>query len=183
MEPWAERIEAVLREGRARGLTKTGLAKACGKAQPSISQWFNDNDSKPATQMIMADNLIAAARYLGVTPEWIMTGADWFNRSAEASQPVRIEVSKITETAKILGRLFERRGARFDIEEDADIFSEVYALLDQMPSNPSQDATVEFTATVIDLVAKRLERGDGRRSGRPDRELAGKQTGRKAGAA
>lgn len=183
MEPWAERIEAVLREGRARGLTKTGLAKACGKAQPSISQWFNDNESKPATQMIMADNLIAAARYLGVTPEWIMTGSDWFNRGAEASQPVRMDVSKIAETAKILRTVFERRGVAFDPVEDADVFAEVYTLLDQMPVNPSQEANVAFTATVIDLVAKRLERGDGRGEGKQDRGSAGKQVVRKVGAA
>ena len=40
----------------AKGLNLQGLAKACGKSQPSVWQWFNDSDSKPATRMIMADN-------------------------------------------------------------------------------------------------------------------------------
>jgi transcriptional regulator with XRE-family HTH domain len=88
MEKWAERIKQRLDAGRARGLTQTGLAKACGVAQPSVSQWFNDNDTKPATKMILGDNLIAAARYLGVSPEWIVTG----HGQSDASQSVGLDL-------------------------------------------------------------------------------------------
>lgn len=179
MEPWAQRIKKLLDEGRSRGLTQTGLARACGRSQPSLSQWFNDSESKASTQMIMGDNLVAAARYLGTTPEWIITGDD----SRRGSQPVRLTVSTISETAKILRKIFERRGEKLDLERDADLFSEVYTLLDKMPSNPSQDATVDFTATVIDLVARRLEREDGRGTGKPHSGSTGKQADRKAGAA
>lgn len=179
MEIWAQRIKQLLDEGRSRGLTQTGLARACGRSQPSLSQWFNDSESKPSTQMIMGDNLVAAARYLGTTPEWIMTG----ETSRATSQPVRLAVSTIAETAKILRKILERRGERLDMERDADLFSEVYALLDKLPSNPSQEATVDFTATVIDLVARRLERSNGRDSGRSDRGPSREQAGRKAGAA
>ena len=74
MEPWAKRIFDLLQEGKAEGRSQKALAKACGLSQPSISQWFSDTGNKPATRMIMGDNLIAAARYLGTTPEYIMTG-------------------------------------------------------------------------------------------------------------
>lgn len=167
----------MLDEGRSRGLTQTGLAKACGRSQPSLSQWFNDSESKPATQMILGDNLVAAARYLGTTPEWIMTGSESRRNEGQASQSVRLSASTIAETAKILRTVFERHGVDFDPVEDADLFAEVYTLLDKMPSNPSQGATVGFTATVIDLVAKRLERGDGRGTGKPDREFARRKAG------
>ncbi len=179
MEMWAQRIKQLLDEGRHRGLTQTGLARACGRSQPSLSQWFNDSGSKASTQMILGDNLVAAAKYLGTTPEWIMTGEG----ARPTSQPVRLAVSNIAETAKILRKILERRGEKLDMERDAELFSEVYALLDKLPSNPSQDATVDFTATVIDLVSKRLERSNGRDAGRQDRGSAGEPAGRKAGAA
>lgn len=59
-----------------KGLNVPGLAKACGKTQPTVWQWFNDSDSKPSTKMIMADNAVAAARYLGTSVEYLMTGED-----------------------------------------------------------------------------------------------------------
>lgn len=177
MEPWAKRIKQLLDEGRSRGLTQTGLAKACGRSQPSLSQWFNDSESKPATQMILGDNLVAAARYLGVTPEWIMTGSDSRVTGIPDSQPERLSATTIAETAKILGTVFGRQGVEFDPVEDADLFAEVYTLLDSMPSNPSQEETVGFTATVIDLVAKRLERSRGREASRYDRKSAGRKAG------
>lgn len=111
MEKWAERIKGRLDAGRARGLTQIGLAKACGISQPSVSQWFTANESKPATKMIYGDNLIAAARYLGVNPEWIVTG----HGPAEASQSVGLDLRTL-QTAIVSVKEALRRA---DLELDA----------------------------------------------------------------
>ena len=71
MEKWAERIKSLLDADKR--LTQSGLAEACGIKQPSVSQWFGSKDKKP-TEMIRGDNLLAAARYLNTSPEWIITG-------------------------------------------------------------------------------------------------------------
>lgn len=85
MEKWAERI---LRKMESTpGLDKAGLARACGIKPPSVFQWFSDTDSKPATRMIAGDNLVAAARYLGMTADEIMTGAQ--------SQPARLDADRL----------------------------------------------------------------------------------------
>ena len=85
METWAKRILAKLESDPA--LDKPGLARACGIKPPSVFQWFSDTDSKPATKMIAGDNLVAAARYLGMTAEEIMTGAP--------SQPARLAADRL----------------------------------------------------------------------------------------
>lgn len=55
-----------------------GLARACGITQPSVSDWFNGR-----TQALEGQNLVAAANYLRVNPEWLATGKG--QRSAEAT--------------------------------------------------------------------------------------------------
>lgn len=96
MSPWAARIKSLLDAGGERGLSDTALARACGIRQPSVWQWFNDTDGKQATKMISGDNLVAAAKYLGTTAEWIMTG-----RHAVVSQSARLDGKKIIDAIKI----------------------------------------------------------------------------------
>ena len=69
LPPWSQRILDVLAEHPDK--SAAGLARACNIGQGSVSGWFGKG--KP-TKMISGDNLVAAARYLGTTPEWIMTG-------------------------------------------------------------------------------------------------------------
>ncbi|WP_440984938.1 helix-turn-helix domain-containing protein [Xanthomonas sontii] len=179
MAPWAQRIQQLLIEGKSRGLTQTGLAKACGRSQPSVSQWFNDNDTKQSTQMILGDNLLAAAKYLGTTPEWIINGV---NPSCN-SQKVRLDANTIAETAKILRVVLGRRGIEFNLEIDSELFTEVYGLLESMPRNRSQEQTMVVTDMVIDLVAKRLERENGRTTSKPDRRSSRSSLGSEGRAA
>jgi transcriptional regulator with XRE-family HTH domain len=105
MEPWAKRIKELLDAGRSRGLTQSGLAKACGRQQPSLSQWFNDSESKQATKMIMGDNLLAAAKYLGTTPEWIIYGkaSPAVPQETALRQEDAALVDRIRETVKLIG--------------------------------------------------------------------------------
>lgn len=74
MEPWAKRIDQILKDGEPRGLSVPGLGKACRLKQPSVWQWFNDTEKKQATKSISALNAVRAAQYLGTTAEYLITG-------------------------------------------------------------------------------------------------------------
>ena len=65
-------------------ITKAGLARACGIKQPSVSDWFNGQ-----TATIEGQNLIAAAAYLGVSPEWLATGKG--QRRPREDSPLRVQ--------------------------------------------------------------------------------------------
>lgn len=56
--------------------TQAALARACGIKQPSISDWFSGR-----TKRITGQNLLKAAEYLGVTPEWLASGKGRMERT------------------------------------------------------------------------------------------------------
>lgn len=159
MEKWAERIKQLLDAGKPR-LTQLGLAKACGRSQPSISQWFNDSDSKPATTMIMGDNLVAAAEYLGTTPEWIMTGKGPAGRVSQSGRLDPVNVS-ITITALLVVLRRRDKSASLDLQDpiDAELFCQAYAELEKLEGTPGSD--VAAGAVIADLAAIREERRNG----------------------
>lgn len=45
------------------------LAKACGVSAPAVSEWLSG-----ATKKLAGDNLMRAARYLNVSPDWLASG-------------------------------------------------------------------------------------------------------------
>lgn len=142
MQDWAKRIKSRLDAGKADGLSQVGLAKACKKSQPSINQWFNDADSKPATVMIMADNLMAAAKYLGTSPTWIMTGKE------DLSHLQRLTSSTIAATIK---RMKEAtglvEGESISIESDLELFAELLRLqILEQPGDRSGESRLWGTA-------------------------------------
>lgn len=101
MSPWAERIQELMRE---RGLTQAQLAHACGIKPPSVSQWFSDGLKR--TTMIAGDSLVAAAKALGASPEWIVTGRG----QRDLSQPLELDLEilksaivSVKEALKALG--------------------------------------------------------------------------------
>lgn len=63
--------------------TKVGLKAACGIAQSSVSAWFSGK-----TKKIEGANLLRAATYLGVNPEWLATGLGPMRPSGEVAQGV-----------------------------------------------------------------------------------------------
>lgn len=133
MEPWAQRIFSLL---TSRGESQVALANACGIKEPSISGWFGKG-SRP-TRMISGDNLVAAAKFLETTPEWIMTGRDVAadkSSKLSQSQTARLDPAMIAETAKAI-RIYEhRQGRRFNIETDegAALFMHWLAVREQLP--------------------------------------------------
>ncbi len=87
MEPWAARIKESL---DAQGLSQAELARACKIGAGSVSGWFGQG--KP-TKMISGDNLVAAASFLGISPEFIMTGRGAGN---SPSQSVGLDLDKLS---------------------------------------------------------------------------------------
>lgn len=65
MSTLIERISQCLVDGR----NQAGLAKACGIKAPSVSAWLSGK-----TKKIEGANLLRAAIYLNVYPEWLATG-------------------------------------------------------------------------------------------------------------
>lgn len=103
MEPWAQRIYDLL---AAANLTPADLARGTGLQQGSISGWFGKG--KP-TKMISGDNLVAAARFLGTSAEYIMTGR---SDTVSASQPVGLDLGKLsTVLAVVEGAVKDSRKA------------------------------------------------------------------------
>jgi transcriptional regulator with XRE-family HTH domain len=54
---------------RPPGYTQAGLARACGIATPSVSDWLSGK-----TKRIEGENLLRAAKFLNVSPWWLATG-------------------------------------------------------------------------------------------------------------
>ena len=106
MKTLAERLTSALAERQASAapgerITKAGLARACGIKQPSVSDWFSGD-----TATIEGRNLVAAASYLCVSPEWLATGRGQ-RRLREDSRPdntpyLNAQISSIGTTSRTL---------------------------------------------------------------------------------
>jgi transcriptional regulator with XRE-family HTH domain len=66
MTPLATRLQEAFNR---KGGTKKAFAEAVGVSPPAVNDWFSGK-----TQSIDGKNLIKAADYLGVSPEWLATG-------------------------------------------------------------------------------------------------------------
>lgn len=66
METWHERIRARRKE---LDMSQVELARACKVEPPSVNGWETGK-----TKSLKGKSLILAAKALGVTPEWILTG-------------------------------------------------------------------------------------------------------------
>lgn len=148
MEKWAERIQEQI---AAKGLNLQGLAKACGKSQPSVWQWFNDSESKPATKMIMADNAVAAARYLGTSVEYLMTGVG----VASPSQSVGFDPTKLATSIAALRHVAKKQGWEYDPETHPVQTLEAYQLACALPATPSTADVIDFGERVAELLRRR----------------------------
>lgn len=124
MEKWAERIAERMKE---RGVTDAALSAAIKVSQPAVFQWFRSYSGKPTTKMITAENLLAVARYLDLSPEWILHG--------RGPREVRGKVSTLPE-AELRPELV---AARQDNDVDALRFA-VSALVSTMISHRPAEA-------------------------------------------
>ena len=67
MSSLRERLAIAL--AKKRGGSQAGLARACGIKSASVSNWFTGK-----TKTLKGESLLAAARYLGVRPDWLSRG-------------------------------------------------------------------------------------------------------------
>jgi transcriptional regulator with XRE-family HTH domain len=66
MSTLADRLREAMREA---GMSQTDLAGRCGVKQPSVAGWLNEK-----AKFIRGANLLAAAKALGVSHDWLATG-------------------------------------------------------------------------------------------------------------
>lgn len=163
MGTWAQRIEQRLADLAHLGKDRPGLARACGIKPASVSGWFG-RGTKP-TLMIRGDNLIAAAKYLNTSPEWIMTGFG----SADASQSARPDPRILTLAVKALKNLALLQAGEATFLYDAPSLLALYDALSREP--PSVD--VDREAVLRRMAAAVREVANGRGMGRGDAVGAG----------
>lgn len=133
MEKWAERIKAALDANPE--LDMPGLARATSTRPPSIHQWFNEQPSKPTTKMITGDNLVAAARYVGMSAEEIMTG---IKSPSQAGRPTGDMLASAHRMAR---EALEIVGAEFDPEGSPEAAELLALALDDVIQNGVTIAT------------------------------------------
>lgn len=160
---WAQRIHELLAADPHK--SAAGLARACGIKSGSVSGWFGAG--KP-TKMISGDNLVSAAAYLNVTPEYIMTGRDRRTKQASPhvslSEETRLDPVMLAETAAAISRLYERSGKVFKLEEEPERFLQAYAARLALSEKPSSAEMFEFGLTVAAVFAS--NGGDDGKAGR-----------------
>ena len=86
-------------------LSKTGLWKACNLSSGAISQWFSGQ-----TKELKGDNLLKAASYLGVNPDWLSSGKGHMLPTVEKREPSSFVVAgiKIEKTEVHLVRMYKK---------------------------------------------------------------------------
>lgn len=62
-------------------VSQAALARACGVKQPSVNDWLSGK-----TKTIRGGTLLAVARFLKVSPDWLATGKG--HREVQASEPL-----------------------------------------------------------------------------------------------
>lgn len=145
---WAQRISDLLSADPAK--TPAGLARACGIKGSSVSGWFGKG-SKP-TKMISGDNLVAAAAYLGVTPEYIMTGRNILRNGTTAdhvaqSEETRLDPEMISIVHEALRKAYAKElGRPFDIEKDPARFVRAYQFRNRLSRDLPMADFVQFLA-------------------------------------
>jgi phage repressor protein C with HTH and peptisase S24 domain len=90
MATLAERLQSAINKNK--GLTKAGLSRACSISPPSVNDWFTGK-----TKSISSPHLHAAATYLGVSAQWLATGAG--SADQDHSGSLRTEDQRATYVA------------------------------------------------------------------------------------
>lgn len=145
MEKWAERIAERMRE---QGKSEADLARAIKLAQPSVFQWFKPNGDKPCTKSIKAESLLGASRFLGLSPEWILTGRG----PKELSQYVGLNEHKLAVAIVSVRKAAESAGLVMDEAQDAALIALAYRELSPYPETLTKAQMVDFDGVVRHLL-------------------------------
>lgn len=161
MSPWAARIKELLGDR-----PQSALAAACGIKPPSVSQWFSDGVKR--TSMIGGDNLIAVAKFLNTTPEWIMTGRG----QRDLSQPVELDLEILKSAIVSVKKSLRAAGLELDAFIAAPTIAFAYRERLRYPRYMDKREYGLFDAMIQDRLREELGHGE---------EEAGPAAGRGAG--
>jgi len=95
MNSLAERMKFALENSNLKN--QNALVRACGISAPSVCNWFNGE-----TTELRGENLLKAAKTLGVSPEWLATGK---GRMEADMSPLALVDASVPE---LLEQLFEK---------------------------------------------------------------------------
>lgn len=127
-------------------LSQAGLARACGIKEPSVTNWVNGR-----TRTIKGPNLLAAAAYLGVSPQWLSSGRGAkkpLPGSGSFSHPVGpIDVTILHEALTLLG-YDEEHGGEYMPRGKTRRLAELYAWLKQDGGVLSDESNAIFYSQV-----------------------------------
>jgi hypothetical protein len=149
-------------------VTQAALAKACGVRQPSVSDWLSGR-----TRSLDSNHLIAASRFLRVSPEWLATGRGEM-RSGEGraknspsglggqSQNGRIDATTLGKAMKFAKAYLAARGELPEIENRPQLVLTAYDVIAEIEATAGEADFVE----AMGRMARRLgvEHGDDRRA-------------------
>lgn len=155
-----ERLD-LLMVGKKRG-TKAALARFCKVKEPSVADWFNGK-----TKTLEGENLLNAAKFFNVSPEWLATGKGPRERLSTGevnasqllgepitnglahppSQPLTLD-SEIIHEALILLRYDERNAGEYTSRERADRITDLYSRVAADGGRLTREHNAEFVAEV-----------------------------------
>lgn len=89
-----DRLSSLL-AGMPRG-SQAALARACGIRGPSVSAWLSGH-----TKTLEGENLLNAARFFNVSPEWLATGRGQRERLRAGEDPANYLLGGLDETVTL----------------------------------------------------------------------------------
>jgi len=141
MEPWAQRIFERLQDFEGKK-SQADLAKACRISAASVSNWFGKG-SKP-TRKIDGANLVAAAKFLETTPEWILTGRG----QRDLSQAVGLDLEMLRSAIVSVKEALKALGLELDAFLAAPMIAYAYAERALLPRDMTKDEYRAFDEMV-----------------------------------
>lgn len=132
MNTLADRLRLAMTEA---GLNQVQLAQAVGVKPPSVNGWLSSK-----AKYLRGENLLKAARALGVSQEWLATGRGPMRgpdtEAEPGSQSVRIDPDTVRATHELLRGSYADAGKVYDIEAEPDLFAIVYERLANIAAEP-----------------------------------------------
>ena len=105
-------------------MTQAELARACGLAKPTVTNWLGGR-----TKNLKGPSLVAASKALGVNPEWLETGrGPMRGHSPTLSQSMTLDRPTLAAAFDLIRTLYELHGEKFNPGVDPEMLDEAYEI-------------------------------------------------------
>lgn len=149
-------------------IKQTDVARACGVDASTVNDWVSGR-----SKTIKGENLIAVARFLGVSPEWLATGRGNMRPSEEdvnfspvragtASQTERIDPTTLGKAMKFARAYLAARGEPKDIEGRPHLVAVAYEVVAEIERTTDEADFIEALGRMTERLGA-VEVGDDRR--------------------